>query len=162
MKEILDKISSYNIFNYLLPGAIMGVWLSRNYGLDLGNSDILTNAFVYYFLGLIVSRFGSLVIEPILKKIKLVKFEPHSKYVKATQKDDLIMTLVETSNMYRTFVSFFVLLGLVELAHQLKDIAFFQNLGIGILILLLVLLFAFSYKKQTGYINKRINTTLDE
>ena len=31
-------------------------------------SDIVIGAFYYYFVGLIISRIGSLAIEPILKK----------------------------------------------------------------------------------------------
>ena len=63
MKEIIDKLSSYNIFNYLLPGVLF-VAIAKNfteYNLILDNDFI--GAFFYYFIGMVISRFGSLIIE---------------------------------------------------------------------------------------------------
>ena len=67
MKELLDKLSSYNIFNYLLPGILFSVLASKTTELNLIQIDIILGVFVYYFIGLIISRIGSLIIEPILK-----------------------------------------------------------------------------------------------
>jgi len=36
--------------------------------------DIIIGLFVYYFIGLIISRIGSLIIEPFLKWISFIKF----------------------------------------------------------------------------------------
>lgn len=67
MKEILDKLTSYNLFNYLLPGVVFAVLASKVTRFTLIQQDLVAGAFLYYFIGLVISRFGSLILEPILK-----------------------------------------------------------------------------------------------
>ena len=66
MKEILDKLSSYNLFNYLLPGVLFVVIASKVTRYGFIQDDIVIGVFLYYFIGMVISRFGSLVIEPLL------------------------------------------------------------------------------------------------
>jgi hypothetical protein len=157
MKEVYDKLSSYNIFNYLFPG-ILFVVLSKVF---VGYNFILENnflgAFLYYFIGMVISRFGSIIIEPVLKKITFLKFEPYKNYVDACKKDTKIELLSEVNNTYRTLVSMVLLLLLLKLYFFLdvkfrftKDTAYLTFLA------LLLLMFLFSYRKQTNYISKRI------
>lgn len=157
MKEVYDKLSSYNIFNYLFPG-ILFVVLSKvfvDYNFILEN-DFL-GAFLYYFIGMVISRFGSIIIEPVLKKITFLKFETYKNYVDACKKDTKIELLSEVNNTYRTIVSMVLLLLLLKLYFFLdvkfrftKDTAYLTFLA------LLFLMFLFSYRKQTNYITKRI------
>jgi hypothetical protein len=161
MKELLEKISSYNIFNYLLPGVVFGSWISveLRYPID---GDILTKAFIYYFLGLIVSRFGSLVIGPFLKWIKIANFEPYEDFVKASKSDDKIDLLSEVNNMYRTFISLISLIGIIKVYLWMEvKFAWLVNARIPILAIVLLLIFVFSYRKQTGFITKRIKSSLN-
>ena len=90
MKDLLDKISSYNLFNYLLPG-ILFVCISKyltDYNFIQDNDFI--GAFLYYFIGMVISRFGSLFVEPILKRISFLKFADYKSFVSASKKDDKI------------------------------------------------------------------------
>ena len=74
MKDLLDKLSSYNIFNYLLPGVVF-VAISKSLTIyNFVQQDIVVGVFLYYFIGLVISRIGSIVIEPMLKWIRFVKF----------------------------------------------------------------------------------------
>ena len=66
VNELVNKISSYNIFNYLLPGIVFATLADKMINYPIANHNILVAAFLYYFVGLVVSRFGSLVIEPLL------------------------------------------------------------------------------------------------
>ncbi len=59
MNELLNKISSYNVFNHLLPGVIFSILIGEIAHYPIAQRDILTGAFLYYFLGLVVSRAGS-------------------------------------------------------------------------------------------------------
>lgn len=68
MKDLLDKISSYNLFNYLFPGILFAVISKEFTSYSLLQDNLIVGAFIYYFIGLVVSRFGSLVIEPASKK----------------------------------------------------------------------------------------------
>lgn len=157
MKEIIDKISSYNIFNYLLPG-ILFVTIAKyftEYNLILENNFL--GAFLYYFIGMVISRFGSLLIEPILKKIKFVKFADYSDFITASKKDDMINLLSEINNTYRTITSMLAILMLLKLYGYLDRCWHFpEDITILIVVVLIFLMFLFAYKKQTGYITKRI------
>jgi hypothetical protein len=159
MKELLDKISSYNIFNYLLPGVIFSILVTKFCNIDLIFNDILVGAFNYYFIGLIVSRFGSLVIEPILKKIHFVKFADYTDFIKASKEDEKIEILSETNNMFRTFISVFTLLFLVKgFQVSATNWQFLKENELTILLTFLLCLFLFSYRKQTNFIIKRIKS----
>ena len=159
MKELLDKLSSYNIFNYLLPGILFSVLVSKMTGLELMQKDLVVGVFVYYFVGLIVSRFGSLIIEPLLKKFKFLKFADYTDFVQASAKDEKIEILSEANNMYRTFITTFLLLGLIKLYYLLATKwTFLNEYSDWILVLLIFGMLLFSYRKQTNYITKRINS----
>ena len=73
MKELIDKLSTYNIFNYLFPGVLFAYILSKVSSYDLIQKDLVTGVFLYYFIGLVISRIGSLFIEPFLKKNKILE-----------------------------------------------------------------------------------------
>src|SRR5271167_2488702 len=90
MKELLDKLSSYNIFNYLLPGVVFVALTGDLISYSVGGQDILKSAFLYYFTGLVISRFGSLIIEPLMKRISLIKFASYKDFVAASKKDEKI------------------------------------------------------------------------
>ncbi len=157
MKELLDKLSSYNIFNYLLPGVVFVVLLSKITQYNLIQENIITGAFFYYFIGLIISRVGSLIIEPILKKKSFVVFADYSKFIKALKIDGKIEILSEVNNMYRT-ISSLLLLAILFVVYE-KVASYFSlpdRFGPIILLFLLFFLFLYSYKKQTSYITKRI------
>lgn len=160
MKDLLDKLSSYNIFNYLLPGIIFVVLCKALTSFSFVQQDIILGVFLYYFIGLIISRIGSLVIEPFLKWVKFVRFASYSDFVSASKADDKLDILSESNNMYRTFCSLFFLLIFVKMYEQVSST--FPVVGdwnAEILIVGLLLLFCFSYRKQTQYITKRIETT---
>lgn len=165
-EKIIEKISRYNLFNYLLPGILFIVFAPRFYGQNLiifFNQNLIVSLFLSYFIGMIISRLGSMIIELILKKIKFVSFSKHSDFLEASKLDDKIEVLSEENNVYRTLVSlFFILLFLYWLIPfiQEKQLAF-NHLYLIIFILCLVL-FIFSYRKQVNYINSRINKVLNK
>ena len=157
MNELFNKLSSYNIFNYLLPGILFAIFAGEIIHYPLVQRDILTGAFLYYFLGLVVSRFGSLTIEPILKWLRFVKFADYKDFVLVSQKDPKLDVLSEVNNTYRTLAALFGLLLLLKLYVKLE--ARFPGLkawDITIMAGLLLIMFLFSYRKQTAYITKRI------
>lgn len=160
MKELLDKISSYNFFNYLLPGVLFGVIAGKftNYSIPLDN--LIVGAFTCYFVGLTISRFGSIIIEPLLKKASFLKFSDYKSFVVASQKDSKIELFSEVNNMYRTLTSMLVLSLLLKLYEFLESkITGLNEWSPYILITFLLVMFIFSYRKQTEYITKRINAS---
>ena len=125
--------------------------------------DLVVGAFVYYFLGLIISRIGSILVEPALKKAGFVEFASYQDYVSASKKDELIPTLSEANNMYRTFVSLFLCLLLLKgYEFMASEFPFLREWEIDILVTSLFVLFLFSYRKQTSYISKRVQNNLSK
>ena len=158
MKDLLDKLSSYNIFNYLFPGVVFVVLASKLTSYNLIQQDILVGAFLYYFIGLVISRIGSIFIEPVLKFIKFLKFADYKRFVKASKADTRIDTLSEVNNMYRTICSLFLILIAIKGFEWLSTKwLFLAERKIETLTVFLFLLFLFSYRKQTNYITKRID-----
>lgn len=161
MNELINKLSSYNIFNYLFPGIIFNIFLKPLTGYTIIVSDILFTLFLSYFIGLILSRIGSLFIEPALKKIKFIIFTPYRDYINASKDDQKIELLLEVNNMYRTILSLSITLLLIKI-YSFIESKFRQLIEYrwSIITLVVIILFFISYKKQTEYIRKRIEITV--
>jgi len=157
MDSILNKISSYNIFNYILPGIIFTVIIENITVYKRLTSKIEIDFFIVYFIGLIISRFGSLIVEPLLKKISFIKFSEYKDYISASKEDKNIEILSETNNMYRTFISLFLIVILIKI-YSLYTVPY--EITIYFILVILFLMFLFAYKKQTSYIIKRIERNI--
>ena len=120
MKDLLSKLSSYNLFNYLLPGIIFVVAASKFTHYSFIQQDIIIGLFLYYFIGLVISRFGSLTIEPFLRRLSFLKFAEYKDFVLASKKDDKLELLSEVNNTYRTLCSMFALLLLLKVYERIE------------------------------------------
>jgi hypothetical protein len=159
MKDLLDKISSYNLFNYLFPGIIFVVISSKITEYSFLQENLILGAFVYYFIGLVISRFGSLLIEPTLTNISFLKFAGYKDFISASKDDPKIELLSEVNNMYRTLCSLFVVLLLFKLYVMLElKLPGLKPYNLYILLVVLLITFLFSYRKQTSFIKERIKT----
>ena len=156
-EKVLEKISSYNLFNNLLPGAVYCFLINKFFELNFYSGNIVENLFIYYFTGMVISRIGSLVVEPISKKIKLVIFVEYGEFLKASLKDDKIDILSETNNTYRTMLALSIALLITKLYIFISYKFEWISSGTPVVITVgLVLLFMFSYRKQTEYIRRRV------
>lgn len=157
MKDFLSQLSSYNLFNYLLPGAVFVFALNQFGGVNLTAPNVVVEAFVYYFVGMTISRIGSIFVEPVFQKLDIVDYTPYAKYVTASKADDTIPILLEQNNVYRTVIAL-----IISVISFLGALWIGDTLGVpyGVLVALLVLfllvLYGASYRKQTNYIKKRV------
>lgn len=171
VKSVSEKISSYNIFNNLLPGIAFCYILDKTTRFTIANGSLLENLFIYYFVGMIISRIGSLIIEPILTKAKTKKIGPfvkkskHEDYLDASKEDPLIVELNETNNLYRTTISICFSLLIAKVydwkLHDILTNKISDEWLVIIAFLVLMIVFVISYKKQTNYINKRIKNHIE-
>ena len=156
MKELLDKLSSYNIFNYLLPGVLFAVFTHALTSLAVLQKDIVVGVFVYYFLGSLVSRVGSLVVEPTLRRIGFVVFAPYEDFVRASKADPKLEVLSEANNMYRTFVALMLMVGAVWLYDVAATaVPYLHTLAPVICLVGIAVIYLISYRKQTSYVARR-------
>lgn len=161
MDKILDKLSNYNIFTNLFPGAIYCFLVDKLFSIQLIQDDLVVGAFLYYFCGMVISRVSSVVLEPLLKKTHFVTFVDYKNYLTALAKDEKIAVLLETSNSYRSVAALLVCVmatgGYVAAAPYVPTIELYANY---IFLACLLVLFLFAYRKQTQYIVAR--TKLDK
>lgn len=158
MSDFLKLISSYNLFNNLLPGVVFCVLASQLFEVDLVKEDLVTGVFFYYFVGVVISRIGSIVIEPLLKTLKIIEFTSYQDYLNAKQKDADISILLEQSNSYRSILGMVFCLLCTNLHFVLIDWSeTFNKHHAVIYITFLLGMFVVAYRKQTRYIVSRIN-----
>lgn len=157
MSELLNKLSSYNLFNYLLPGVLFAALSGHVTKYSFIQEDIVVGVFVYYFIGLVISRIGSLVIEPFLKWITFLRFAKYEDFISASEQDKKLEILSEANNMYRTITALFALLLLLKLYEKL-EVAYptLKEWNSILIVVGLLIMFLLSYRKQTTYITKRI------
>ena len=150
----------------MYPGILFVYVLKIMFGTNLLSNNWFENLIVFYFVGMVLSRIGSIVIEPVMKKIKIIKYAPYQDYVKASGIDTLVGTLSETNNTYRTLLSTFICAFVYKLGASINEvclknkITFLQENKDWILLTVLILLFVFSYVKQTSYVRKRVESVL--
>lgn len=157
MSHFLEKISSYNIFNSLLPGIVFSYIASIFTSLNLIQDDILVGIFLYYFIGVIISRIGSILVEPIYIKLRLIKYADYPDYLQAKSKDEGISLLLEQNNMYRTLCAIPIALALIKAYEYLLSILLkLKDFNWVIVGIFLLCLFSASFIKQTKYLVKRI------
>jgi hypothetical protein len=157
MADLLSKISSYNIFNYLFPGVLFAIGADGWLGLPIIQKDLLITGFVCYFAGMVVSRVGSLIVEPLAKWTGLVVYAKYTDFVKASAKDPKLEILSEVNNTYRTLCGLFLTLLVLKAYLKLELICpFLAPARLYLLVAVLIVMFATSFRKQSAYITKRV------
>lgn len=167
LKQVVEKISSYNIFNNLYPGVLFIYLLKFIFEINLLSDNWLDILVVCYFAGMVLSRIGSIIIEPILQRIKLIRYTPYSDYVKACCIEPVVYTLSEVNNTYRTVLSTFICIFACKLGITINEkclefgITFLQENKDYLFLIFMILLFTGSYVKQSDYVRKRIESVLE-
>jgi len=157
VKNIFEKLSSYQLFNFFYPGAIF-ILLIKYHDLNI-IGEMSTGIFLLlsHFMGLTLSRIGSLIIEDSMIFFHFIEEFNYTKYANAEKKDSKIQLLLEIANTYRTLSATFLVLAVLTLvAHFFPISCIVPHCCLGFLYFLLFLLFAIAFKKQYKYITKRI------
>ncbi len=155
--KLLDKISAYQVVNYIIPGSVLCVLLKHMVGYDIIAFSMIENVIICYFVGLVNSRLGSLILRPILKKCRLVKDAPYDDFVRVEKYDAKLTVLSDINNVFRSFASVMLVL---LIAYGIKHIEIIEKYIITnfnwIAILFLLILFVFSIRKQTKFVKDRV------
>lgn len=159
MNDFFNKLSSYNLFNNLLPGILYTILLDHFTVYEVLQENLLINIFLYYFIGLTISRISSISIEPLLKELKFVTFRDYPLFVKANKEDDKLNILLETSNKFRVLLTMILLVIISKIFYSInsKVLNISENTQQYLLLILIALIYLFAYRKQTNYITKRID-----
>lgn len=157
MSSILEKLSSYQILTNLLPGAFFGLTLKFFFGLAIPTQNIGEDVVVYYFMGLIINRISSLVVEPVLKTLNFIKCAPYPDFAKAAKADSKIDTLSEMNNYTRVLLTCILLFPVIWILQILSSKGTWLSMNWKwCALVFLIVLFLFAYRKQTNYVRKRV------
>lgn len=158
LATFFGRISSYNLLNNLIPGAIFCVMMKYLVGFDFINVEILELLIIFYFSGMVIARIGSLLIEPLFEWIKFIDSRDHKLFVAAEQKDQKISSISETNTMYRSIVAAIFAVLIVKLYWSVTELQCeFGDASEWLLLISLLVLFVFAYRKQTNYLVSRID-----
>lgn len=162
MNEAINKISAYEFLNVLFPGVLLGVYVIELFDVSVvDDNNVLFQTIVLlciaYFLGLVISRIGSLLVEPIARRVGLIRWSEY--YYEAEKIDKRLIILLKDLNMYRNIVSLALTIFAVTVSKRLfglpiSSLELCLRLSMASLIFMLFLL---SYRKQSILIEKRIN-----
>ena len=157
LTKLIEKLSSYQILNYLIPGSVFCVLLKHLVGYDIVHFSMVENVIICYFVGMVNSRLGSLILYPILKKTKFINEAEYPDFVTAEKKDSKVTVLSDINNVFRSFANVMLLL---LCALCIKNIDCISNFVIGnidwIAIISLFIIFLFSVRKQTKFVRNRV------
>jgi hypothetical protein len=156
IETLVEKISAYNVFNFMLPGAIFAGSYELMTKQSIFSGNIFLDVVIVYFAGMVISRIGSLIVEPLFKLTHILKFAKYEDYVTAEKKDPKLITLLQENNVYRNMTTVFIVLLLVKILIPLyRNYQFLHVYLDWACPILLIMLFTISYSKQTSYIRKR-------
>lgn len=158
IKTLIDKLSQYNFVTNILPGTVLCLMLKHIVGYDLFvTNEWYQMGIIFYFVGMVNNRFGSLVIEWTMKKTKIVEFSKYKDFVAAEKKDSKITTLSMENNVFRSYISVCTISLIASLFKLIADnVNWVDEWKMQFLLASLLLLFTLSYRKQTSYVRKRV------
>lgn len=160
MTEFISKLSSYNLFNYLFPWVVFISFLDFFTKYSMPSENIFILAFLSYFAWLVISRIWSVIVEPFLKWIGLLKFKEYRDFIKASEIDKKLEVLSEQNNVFRTIISMLFIIFFTKIYSMISEYLNFWNMDFYVLLIFLLIIFIIAYKKQTYYINLRIENNL--
>ena len=160
-KVLVEKLSQYNFLTNILPGTVLCILMKYLVGYDIIPSEYYQAGIVFYFVGMLNGRIGSLIVEPFLKYIKWVVFAPYPDYVLADQNDKKVSILNQENNVYRSYITVtFITLSAFLYKNYLVIFEFIKDNEKILLLIFMFLIFLCSYRKQTGYVKQRVETNI--
>lgn len=122
MKELIEKIENYEIMTALIPGILFMLLFEYLTKCSIQKNGGIGYIFVGYFIGLVISRIGSLIIKPVLFKFTKEAGENYDNYINACKVDTTIITFSKVKNMYRNLITMCILLCICYIAFKIDFI----------------------------------------
>lgn len=180
MDSLIKILGTYDLFVNLIPGIVfIGLAPETFQSLILINNAILLLA-VAYFIGIIISRIGSIFLEWLFaKKMKFVKMAPYKEYLNAesyekSKGEHKLDDLNRINNLYRSLASLCLCLIVTHCYYGYIGGLFFNSICVverlvsvifadNLIYWGLFMLFIWAYAKQTSYVRRRVeNINLKE
>lgn len=162
LKMVVEKFSQYNFVTNILPGTVLCIVLKYLVGYDLMlTDDWYLLGILFYFVGMVNNRVGSLIVEPLLKACKIIKKAPYKDFVVAEKIDGKITILSTENNVYRSYISVCLMALFASLFKFITSNVYWLNeWKMQVVLVALLGLFVLSYRKQTIYVRKRVESNV--
>jgi hypothetical protein len=152
---MFDKLDAYNLVANLVPGAALTYALHFS-GLPAPPPDKL-GAFllVAFVAGVTANRLGSLLLDPLLRRLKFLKPKDYHSFLMREKADRKLDALVANSGLYRTFF----MAGLIYLAALIAAPVVVHIDSKTLLVTFAIAgmaVFLFAFRKEDSYIHSRI------
>lgn len=151
--DILEYLTSYHLINHLIPGSILSIILIKK-EFFIKPEELISLLSINYFLGVIINRISSILVEPALKCFKIIdkiSEEHYKQYCKNVKRDKKLEELSEVRNMYRIYLTLLIIVLVINILDKKLLV-----ININYLILLGIILFVLAFRKQNLYISIRI------
>ncbi|MEO1150707.1 MAG: hypothetical protein AAFW83_06910 [Pseudomonadota bacterium] len=163
MNDLLKQLSSYHLFNFILPGAAFSILGNYLFAYNLVVENLFAALFFYYFVGLTISRIGSIVLEPAFKRLRIIEFGSYNDFIDASKKDEKIDTIFEMNNVYRTMVALPLCLLIYHAGLQIAEAINLAGwVRATILLVTIFPLYILAWRKQTNYVYKRVSIATND
>lgn len=167
LKSFSEKVSSYQIFTFLFPGAVFLALLSLVYSKSIPETTIWEKLFLCYTVGMIISRIGSLILEEFLfwlgKRFGVfLERIDYKNIIIAERKDTKVNMLLQVSNTYRTMAAVFFTLLILAAVNECTSLDLQFSCGVVWFSFIMSILFFLSFVKQYYYAKKRVDFVSSE
>lgn len=161
IENLVEKLSQYNFLTNIIPGTVLCLIIEHIIGYHIIVVEgFFQTGILFYFVGLVNNRFGSVVIERLCKAFGIVSFCDYDDFVTAEKKDPKIATLSTENNVFRAYISVCVI-SLILYACKHVDVECLCLSKEVAVLLGLLFLFVLSYRKQTEYVKKRVKSNIE-
>jgi ABC-type multidrug transport system fused ATPase/permease subunit len=154
------KISFYDLITKLFVGALFTLftlWYFPNIFNEIKTfeelPELILNCFwisYLYFIGYLINRIGSLCLEILCEKTKIIKKDNYYKYNELAKTNPKLNILSMEYALSRTLATMFIIILIITICIKIYLIY-------TIYCVIIILVFIFSMKKHSEKINKIIN-----
>ncbi|GLR46525.1 hypothetical protein [Sphingomonas astaxanthinifaciens] len=156
---MFDKLDAYNLVANLVPGAALTYAFHATGIPSPKPEDIGAFVLVAFVIGVTVNRLGSIVLDPLMRKLRLLKPKDYRSFVTSEREDKKLETIVANAGLYHTFLT----AGVVFLSALLFRSTLSQlnhDLLATVLVLMGMAVFFLAFRKEDGYIHTRIDVSV--
>ncbi len=163
MSDFVFLLSNFRVVSSLVPGAALCIFINDFLKVNILKDEVILNLFIFYTVGVVVGRVGSIIIEPLFESFGIIDKENYPDYIDAEIKNPKVSTIDEISRFYRslTTLMMFIIVGIV-IEYPMKMYPMTNVLVMHIVSVLMLILMIKSYSKQSKYTAKRIKKVLEE
>ena len=155
---MFDKLDAYDVLANLVPGAALTYALHFSQFPTPAPNDWAAFLLVAFVAGVTTNRIGSLILDPILRKLKFLKPKNYESFVASERSDKKLQTLVSNHGLYRTFFTAgLIYLLLLGLSSMFPSLASANQLVFILFVVAGMTVFLFAFRKEDDYIHTRVN-----